>query len=242
MSSTSDSVPNSQPRPPETENNINMTDAERWGSLIGGGAMVLMGLQQASLRGALLAIAGGGLAYRAATSETSLKSAVQSAIQGTDKVWVEQTVTISNRSPDELYHIWRNFENLPLFMKHLQSVTVLDEKRSHWVAKAPLDMTLEWDANIITDQKNHLIAWASVEGADIENSGFVRFQTAPGNRGTEVKVVLEYKPPGGKVTDAFAHLMGQAPDQQIRDDIRHFKMLAEAGEIATIEGQPCGAS
>jgi len=239
MSSTSDSVPNSQLRSPE---NSTMSDTERWGSLIGGGAMVLMGLQQASLRGVLLAIAGGGLAYRAATSETSLKSAVESAMQSTDKISVEQTVTIANRTPEELYHIWRNFENLPLFMKHIQSVKVLDEKRSHWVAQAPLNMTLEWDAEIITDQKNHLISWTSVEDADIENSGFVRFQTSPGNRGTEVKVVLEYKPPGGKLTDAFAHLVGQSAEQQIRDDIRNFKMLAEAGEIATIEGQPQGGS
>lgn len=239
MSSTSDSVPNSQPRSPE---NTSMSDAERWGSLIGGGAMVLMGLQQASLRGALLAIAGGGLAYRAATSETGLKSAVESAIQGTDKISVEQTVTIANRTPDELYHIWRNFENLPLFLKHLKSVTVLYEKRSHWVIQAPLNTTLEWDAEIITDQKNNLIAWTSVENADIENSGFVRFQPAPENRGTQVKVVLEYKPPGGKLTDTFAHLVGQSAEQQIRDDIRTFKMLAEAGEIATIEGQRSGAS
>jgi uncharacterized membrane protein len=127
-------------------------------------------------------------------------------------------------------------------MKHIKSVKVLDETRSHWVTEAPLNTTLEWDAEIITDRKNHLIAWTSVEDADIENSGFVRFQPAPGNRGTQVKVVLEYKPPGGKLTDAFAHLVGQSAEQQIRDDIRSFKMLAEAGEIATIENQPSGVS
>jgi uncharacterized membrane protein len=100
--------------------------------------------------------------------------------------------------------------------------------------------SVEWDAEIINEQENRLIAWASVEGADIDNSGFVRFQPAPGNRGTEVKVVIEYNPPGGAVTATLAKLFGEEPKQQIGDDLRRFKMLMEAGEIATTEGQPSG--
>ncbi|MBD2304559.1 SRPBCC family protein [Chroococcidiopsis sp. FACHB-1243] len=207
----------------------------RWASLIGGGAMVLMGLQQRSLRGALLAIAGGGLAYKAATE----KGDMQQALGLNQAIKVEKTVTI-NKPADELYRYWHNFEYLPTFMKHLKSVTVQDNKRSHWVANAPLGASVEWDAEIIEDRENEFISWTSVEGADVENSGFVRFKPAPGNRGTEVKVVIEYAPPGGVVASAIAKLFGEEPEQQIGDDLRRFKMLMEAGEIATTEGQPKG--
>ncbi len=152
---------------------------------------------------------------------------------------VEKTVTI-NKPAAELYRFWHDFENLPSFMKHLKDVKVQTDKRSHWTASAPLGISVEWDADIIEDRENELIAWASVEGADIPNSGFIRFQPAPGDRGTEVKVVTQYSPPGGAITAAVAKLFGEEPQQQIGDDLRRFKMLMEAGEIATTEGQPKG--
>lgn len=211
-------------------------DVGKWASLIGGGAMVLMGLRQRSLRGALMAIAGGGLAYKAATE----KGGIQEALGVNKEIKVEKTVTI-NKPADELYRYWHNFEQLPTFMKHLKSVQVLDNKRSHWVANAPLGATVEWDAEIIEDRENEFISWASVEGADVDNSGFVRFKPAPGDRGTEVKVVIEYAPPGGALTATVAKLFGEEPEQQIGDELRRFKMLMEAGEIATTEGQPKGS-
>jgi uncharacterized membrane protein len=217
-----------------------MGDAERWGSLITGGAMVLLGLQQRSLRGALMALAGGGLAYHGATGQQSLQTKIADATDMNKSIQVEKSVTIQNKSPEELYRFWRNFENLPSFMSHLKSVTVIDDKRSHWIANAPLDASVEWDAEIVNEQENQLIAWASVEGADVDNSGFVRFKPAPQGRGTEVKVVMEYSPPGGKVTAAIAKLFGEEPEQQIGDALRHFKMLMEAGEIATTKGQSSG--
>lgn len=215
-------------------------ETERWGSLITGGAMVLMGLRERSLRGALMALAGGGLAYHGAKGEKSLQDKVTEAANLNQSIRVEKSVTIANKSPEELYRFWRNFENLPAFMKHLKSVTVIDEKRSHWVATAPLDASIEWDAEIINDQENQLISWASVAGADVDNSGFVRFKPAPQERGTEVKVVIEYNPPGGAVTAAVAKLFGEEPEQQVGDDLRYFKMLMETGEIATTEGQSSG--
>lgn len=216
----------------------NVSDTERWTSLISGGALVLMGLRERSLRGALMAIAGGGLAYHGAKGQKSLKDTVTNAAGSAKEIRVEKTVTIANKSPEELYNFWHNFENLPTFMKHLKSVTVVNDTRSHWIANAPAGNSVEWDADIIRDEPNHLIAWASAEGADIENSGFVRFQPGPPGRGTEVKVVMEYSPPGGAVTAALAKLFGEEPEQQIGDDLRRFKMLMEAGEIATTEGQP----
>ncbi|MBE9215917.1 cyclase [Plectonema cf. radiosum LEGE 06105] len=154
---------------------------------------------------------------------------------------VEKTVTI-NKPQDELYNFWHNFENLPQFMHHLKLVKVYDEKASHWVAKAPLGTSVEWDANIIEEQENEFISWSSVKDADIENSGFIRFSKAPGNRGTEVKVVIVYQPPGGTIGAVIAKLFGEEPKQQIGDDLNRFKMLMEAGEIATTEGQPKGSS
>jgi len=213
-------------------------ETERWASLVGGGAMVLMGLSQRSLRGVLMAVAGGGLVYQGVTKQSTIQQA-QEAIGINKSIKVEKTVTI-NKPADELYRFWHDFENLPSFMKHLKSVTVQNDKRSHWIANAPLDSSVEWDADILEDRENEFISWASVEGADVENSGFIRFKKAPGDRGTEVKIVLEYSPPGGALAAAFAKLFGEEPEQQIGDDLRRFKMLMEAGEIATTEGQPKG--
>jgi uncharacterized membrane protein len=216
------------------------SEVERWASLIGGGAMVLMGLRQGSLRGALTALAGGGLIYQGATKQSTIQQA-QEAIGINQPIKVEKTVTI-NKPADELYRYWHNFENLPTFMKHLKSVNVYNEKRSHWIANAPLGNSVEWDADILEDRENEFISWASVEDADVDNSGFVRFKKAPGDRGTEVKVVLEYNPPGGALAATVAKLFGEEPEQQIGDELRRFKMLMEAGEIATTEGQPSGRS
>lgn len=220
------------------------SEVERWASLIGGGALVLMGLQQRSLRGVLMSLVGGGLVYQGAKNQSSVKQVQQvidEAREGSSgqHIVVEKTVTI-NRPAEELYRYWRNFENLPTFTSHLKSVAVYDNLRSHWVAKAPLDTPLEWDAIIISDRPNELIAWTSAEDSDIDHSGFVRFRPATGGRGTEVKVVLEYSLPGGVVTATLAKLFGEEPEQQIGDVLNRFKQLMEAGEIATTEGQPTG--
>ncbi len=152
---------------------------------------------------------------------------------------VEKTLTI-NKPAEELYRFWHDFENLPRFMKHLKEVKVYDSKRSHWTTTGPLGGSVEWDADIIEDRENELIAWKSAAGADVDNSGSVQFKPAPNNLGTEVKVITEYNPPGGAIADAIAKLFGEAPEQQLGDDLRRFKMIVEAGEIATTEGQPKG--
>jgi uncharacterized membrane protein len=228
------------PNPSDTSQ-PGLSETERWASLIGGGAMVLMGLRQGSLRGALTALTGGGLLYHGATSKKSITDTVSEAVGANKSVKVEKSVSILTKSPQELYEFWHNLENLPTFMKHLRSVQVLDNARSHWVANAPGNTTVEWDAEtVIDDPENHIIAWSSLADAQIDNSGFVRFQAAPPGRGTEVKVVLEYNPPGGVVGVAIAKLFGEEPEQQLGDDLRRLKQIMEAGEIATTEGQPSG--
>ncbi|MDV2999557.1 MAG: hypothetical protein N5P05_001163 [Chroococcopsis gigantea SAG 12.99] len=213
------------------KNDKEADDNERMASLIGGGALILMGLSQRSLRGILTALAGGGLVYQAATKQSTIKQAGEALGIG-QSIKVEKTVGI-DRPARELYQFWHNFENLPGFMKHLQSVTVIDEKRSHWVAKAPLDSQLEWDAEIVKDEPDHLIAWVSVEGSPIDHSGFIRFQESTGGRGTEVKLVIEYDQPGGIVQGLLLKVFGESPEQQIGDDLRRFKQLMETGEIST---------
>ena len=140
------------------------------------------------------------------------------------------TITI-NRSPEEVYQFWRNFENLPQFMSHLESVRVNGEKRSHWVAKGPAGTTVEWDAEITVDSPNRSISWRSLEGADVENYGTVRFEPAPGKRGTEVRVELEYNPPAGALGAGIAKLFGEAPEQQVKGDLKRLKQVLETGEV-----------
>jgi uncharacterized membrane protein len=143
---------------------------------------------------------------------------------------VKKSITV-NRSTAEAYKVWRNFENLPWFMAHLESVSVMDQCRSYWKAKAPLGATVEWVAEITEDHPNQLIAWRSLEGADVPNSGQVRFVPAPGSRGTEVHVELTYDPPGGIIGATIAKLFGEEPSQQVDGDLRRFKQVMEVGEV-----------
>ena len=155
-------------------------------------------------------------------------------------IHVKKSITI-NRPPEEIYSFWRDFRNLPRVMSHLESVEVTGDRESHWVAKAPAGMKVEWDAIITDDKPNELIAWRSVEGSEVQNSGIVRFQPAPGGRGTEIQVELQYNPPGGRLGGMIAKLFGEAPEQQIEEDLRRFKQLMETGVIvesdASIQGR-----
>ncbi len=159
------------------------------------------------------------------------------SVRGNKGIKVEKSVTI-NRSPDELFAFWRNFENLPRVMEHVESVQCLDARRSRWRVRGPNDKRLEWEAEIINEHPNELIAWRSLEGSDVRHAGTIRFQPAPGARGTEVKLAIEYE--AGRITNAIAKLFRHSPEQQIREDLRHFKQLMEAGEIPTTVGQAAG--
>jgi len=152
---------------------------------------------------------------------------------------VTKSITV-NREPGVLYPFWRNFENLPKFMFHLEEVHVLDERRSHWVVKAPAGRRVEWDAEIIEDRPNGYIAWQALPGADVPNSGVVRFEPGPAGRGTVVHVEIEYLPPGGAAGRLIAKLFGEEPGQQVAGDLRRFKQVMETGEVVLSEGSPQG--
>ncbi len=174
----------------------------------------------------------------------------RSGRSGTDGAAQEQGMSVKaaitvNRPVAEVYGFWHDFKNLPRFMGPLEEVRMTGEKRSHWRAKAPGGGSVEWDAETTEDRPNELIAWRSVAGSDVENSGTVRFAPAPGGRGTEVRVDLRYEPPAGPlgaVGAAVSKLFGEAPDQQVRNDLRAFKQVMETGEVpqseATIHGRP----
>jgi uncharacterized membrane protein len=154
---------------------------------------------------------------------------------GSSAIEIKKSITI-NRSPEELYQFWRDFQNLPRFMKHLESAHVIDGKRSHWVAKAPAGTTVEWDAEITMDEPNRLIAWRSIEGSDVDNSGSVRFEPATGGRGTVLRVEMAYNPPAGIAGAAIAKLFGEEPEQQVEGDLRRFKQIMETGEVVVSDG------
>lgn len=148
--------------------------------------------------------------------------------------------TTVNRSPEEVYHFWRDFENLPSFMLHLKSVSGDGDGRTHWEANAPLRRSVKWDAEITGDEPGRRISWKSLPGADIDNAGTVHFAPAPGDRGTEVRVDLHYDVPGGRVGRAVAKLFGEEPEQQVRDDLRRFKQVLETGDLVRTESLPHG--
>ncbi len=152
---------------------------------------------------------------------------------------IDATVTIGSPR-QEAYAFWKRIENLPLFMKNLDSVEDLGNGRSRWVAKTPAGGRVEWEAETLLDREGELLSWRSLPGSEVYNAGTVRFEEAPSGRGTTVRVHMELVPPGGVVARAAARLLGPITTQQVREDLRRFKNLMEAGEIPTTSGQPAG--
>jgi uncharacterized membrane protein len=143
---------------------------------------------------------------------------------------VKKSTTV-NCTPDKAYEFWRDFDNLPSFMSNLESVESFGDGRSHWKVKGPGNSSVEWDSEIINDVPNRLLAWRAMEGADVYNAGSVRFEPAPGGRGTEVSVRLYYEPPAGSLGVAIATMFGKEPRQDLDRDLRVFKQLIETGEV-----------
>jgi uncharacterized membrane protein len=232
---------------------VSYSKARHLSGLLGGAALILLGLRQHRQGRLALSLLGSGLMLNSVTDGRYLSALVERlGINGngttqpstihhiaTHGLTIERTITVQ-RPPEVLYQFWRDFANLPRFMHHLRSVTVLDDTHSHWVVDAPAGLAVEWDATILREIENELIAWCSLENADVSNTGLVYFERLPTGRGTRVKVVLRYEPPAGKLGAVFAKLFGHDPDQQVREDLRRFKQLMEAGEIPTTEEQPTG--
>ena len=151
-------------------------------------------------------------------------------VQSSRGIKVKSSVTIG-RPIGEVYGFWRNFENLPRIMSHLQSVEMVDDRRSHWTALGPAGMRVEWDAETVEDRTDELISWRSLPGGQVDTAGYVRFSRAPGNRGTEVLVEMRYDPPGGALGASIAKLFGDSGQELVNRDLHAFKNVLETGEV-----------
>jgi uncharacterized membrane protein len=217
----------------------NVGDAERALSLAAGAALGVIGLSRGGLSGLALTAIGGGLIYRGYTGHCSAYSALgvstaEDAYRHTAAVpaqygyKVEKSIVVE-KSPVELYRFWRRFENLPRVMRHLKLVETQDELRSHWKAEGALGKDLEWDAEIINERENEMIAWQSLPGGDIDTAGSVRFEPMDHNRGTKVTVSMKYNPPAGKLGAHVASLVGEGLDAKLEEDLQTFKDVMETG-------------
>ena len=228
---------------------LNVSEAERWFSAIAGGALLACGLKaQGTASRVVTGVAAAGLLHRAITGHCMLYSAldinrtedgpgVASVRHGRGNK-IEKSVTI-DKPGRELYLWWRNLQNLEQILPNIKSVQV-DGNRSHWTILGPGHMTFQWDAEVYVEQEDELIAWRSLESSEIRHAGSVIFQDAPQGRGVEVKVSINYEPPGGVVGSQIAKLIGDHPEAQLEEALTRFKQIMETGEIATTMGQPTG--
>jgi uncharacterized membrane protein len=238
---------------------INVNNAERLSSVLLGSALVSFGVVRRSGPLSLASIAGGApLLWRGLTGNCPVYSALDinsasqeeinakinaqpAGVPAGKGIKVSQHVTI-NKPPSEVFRFWSNFENLPRFMDHLESVKLHQNGCSHWVAKAPLGTKVEWDAEIVDAKTNEFISWRSKPGTSVPNEGTVRFKPTATGEGTEVEVTLEYKPPAGALGATIAKLFGEEPQIQVAGDLRRFKNIMETGEVPTSGGQTVAAS
>ena len=218
---------------------INVNQPERIGSVAAGAGLVLYGASRKSLGGILIALLGGALIRRGVTGHCDMYEKLglnssqlntETGVPGNKGIKVTRTITV-DRAPQDVYRFWRNLENLPKFMEHVQSIRVIDDRRSHWVVKGPAGSDVEWTAQILTDRENSLISWESLPGAEVQNAGSVRFEPVNNGLSTEVKVSMQYLPPAGVIGATVAKLFGEAPDQQLEEDLERFKELL-AGQAA----------
>lgn len=228
----------------------NISPGERFVSVMGGTALVTMGLARCSASGLGIAAAGAELLRRGVSGHSLFYEwiGVRTAENGQGAettsvpyelgVKVERAITVGKPRAD-VYRFWRDFRNLARFMKHVQAVEVIDDRRSHWVVRGPAGRTVEWDAEINHEIENELIGFRSLRGK-VDVAGSVRFQDAPGGRGTEVMVELQYNPPAGILGAFAAKMWGEEPTQQIREDLYRFKRAMEVGENPVTNGQPAG--
>lgn len=194
------------------------------------------GARRARVVGAMAAVAGTAAAD---VFDSMQLAGRQEQVRSQTPMRIKAAVTI-NRSAEDLYRYWHDFENLPDFMTHLRSVEWIDEGRSRWTVRAPLGSSASWDAETTEDVPNELIAWQSLPGSMVENAGEVRFVEASGGRGTELHVLLHYEAPAAAIGSALLKLFGDDPVQQVKDDLRRFKQVMETGQVVRSDGAPYG--
>ena len=228
----------------------NMSDVDRWLSIAAGTGLALYGLNRRKSAGWFLAAMGGMLLQRGASGHCHTYDLLgintagtgedtRRALGGSAGTHVDEIVTI-DRPIEELYRFWRNLENLPQFMHHLESVERVTDTLSRWRARGPGGRIVEWNAEIINEVPNKVIGWRSIEGSDVVSAGSVNFEEAGPGRGTRVHVHLQYSPPGGKIGAAVARLLGRDAATEIREDLGRFKRILETGEVPSTRASRAG--
>ena len=217
---------------------VNLEPAEQRFSIVSGTLVLFGGLRRRSLP---MILGGGFLLYRGIRGYCPVYRALERSlgISLTDGLSFEESITV-NKPVEQVYALWRQVDNLPRFMLHLESVTPTYGNRSHWVARITAPFRLEWDATITDEETNKRISWCSLPGSDVHHAGSVFFHTLRAHRGTEVKLIFKYQPPAGSAGAAVAKLLNLVTKNQIQADLRAFKAVAETGERPTIKGQPSG--
>jgi uncharacterized membrane protein len=216
----------------------NVSEPERWISVIAGSAIAAYGLKMRSIPGLVLAGVGGALVWRGASGHCMVYESMGFSTAEEDDgrnvsvpygrgIGIEESVTIA-ASPERIYTFWRNFQNLPRFMNNLEAVEVHNDKHSHWIARGPAGTKVEWEAEIINEIPNELIGWRSVDGSQVDNAGSVHFESRGDGR-TDVRVVLRYDPPAGVLGAAVSKMLGEDPAVQVREDLQRLKELLELG-------------
>ena len=214
----------------------NVGDKERTVSVIAGTALALFGLRRFSLTRLAMAAIGGTLVYRGLTGHCSLYERVgvstadehREGIRGNLGTKIERAIVV-HAPTDRVYRFWRNFSNLPRFMENVEEVQVHDARRARWIARGPGGVRVEWEAEIINEVPNALIAWRST-GGNVDHAGSVHFEPGPGGRGTIVRVSMQYDPPGGSAGHAVASLLGGDAGARIEQDLQTLKRVIESGE------------
>lgn len=226
----------------ETNCSTSLADAQAWLALGAGALLVATGARRRSTAGACLAIASVPLLYRGITGhwphpfDEVSSSDTRAALGGSRGVHVRESIRVE-RCVSDVYRAWRRLEDLPRFMSHLESVTQSADGRSHWVAIGPGCLRVEWDAEIINEIPDQLLAWRSLPDSDVVTAGSVRFTPMRGSRATQIAVHLQYAPPAGKTGAFLASLFGSDATETIREDLRHFKQQLEAGEQPRAKGE-----
>jgi uncharacterized membrane protein len=238
--------------PQNVQTDVNMNPTERSAKFISGLMLVGTGLLKRGWMGLGMGIAGVTMLFQSGTGVSYINKLLNrnSAIKRTSGAvsvphkqgkHVTASITI-NRPAADIYNFWRNFRNLEHFMPYVKSVDVKNATQSHWSINGPAGMAIEWDAEIINDEPNRVIAWRSLKNPFVDHAGAVRFEEAPNHQGTEVRVEMEYAPLGGAAGMAFAKLLGASPEQHAVDSLRRLKQIMEVGQTPTTDGQPSGRS
>lgn len=213
----------------------------RWGSILGGSALMAYGLlRRRRLMGLFYAGIGAAVAYKGLKKNDVInRSLKRLALHtgATEPVELATSMTIE-RPVEEVYKFWRNLQNLPRFLRHIDSIDEIDDQHSRWTARLPGDVHLEWRAKLVEETPNEVLAWQSVQGSDIFNEGYLTFESVFNGQGTELHARIVYRPPAGEVGARIANFLEVVQEQFLKEDLRSFKQLMETGELATIHGQP----